>query len=178
MSSINSKNSEFESKDLLNILGIYKWMILLISFLFLLLSNVYLYFKPSVYSTYSIIEVKTRDKGSIVSDDLVQNAFYSTNKEIEKEMEILRTYDINRKVIEQMNFKTQLFTINEYKKHELYAENKPLNINSIEVIDSEILGKEIKITNRENGYSLSIKSSKQDEIFSTILEKKLLYLDS
>ncbi len=171
--------NEFELKDLLYLINRYKFFIIFTSLLFLFLANLYLYSKPYIYSTYSIIEIKSNSKKSnIASDDLLQNAFYSTNKEINKEIEILKTYEINKKAIEKINFQVQFFIEKKYKKHELYAEEIPITINKIKVLNNKILGVNIKIIPNENSYSLEIENSKKDKFLNHILEKKLLTLDN
>lgn len=140
-----SIETEISLKELMKIFNINKWLIIGSMFLFLLLSTIYLFFKPSIYTTHAIIEVNTFDQNSRVTDDLLQNAFYSTNKEIEKEMEILQTFEINKIVIEEMDLETQVFKKEHYKKYELFNDELPIKIKNINIIDKKILGKTIKL---------------------------------
>ena len=169
-----SKVNEFEARDLFSILNQYKWLILLVSFLFLFLSNVYLYFNPPIYSTHGIIEVKTYDKNARLTDDLLQKTFYSTNKEIDKEIELFKIFDINKLIIEDMNFKIKVFVKDEYRKVELYGDNNPLKFKNITIDNSEIIDKMIKIIPTENGFSLEIEHTLIDKLLSTIFNKELL----
>jgi len=169
---------DFELKDLFLIMANFKWLIIFMVMLFLILSSVYLYFKPSIYSSYSIIEVKTRDKNIKVTDDLLQNAFYSTNKAIEKEMEILRTYEANRDVIKRLNFIVQFYVKKDYKKAELYGDNIPIEITKLKVFNDKIIGKMIKVIFKDNGYSLNIVNSKKNLLLKEVFHNMdLLELD-
>ena len=170
-----SKVNEFEARDLFSILNQYKWLILLMSFLFLFLSNLYLYFNPPIYSTHGIIEVKTYDKNARLTDDLLQKTFYSTNKEIDKEIELFKIFDINKLIIEDMNFRTMVFAKDEYRKVELYGDNNPLKFKNITINKSEIIGEMIKVIPTENGFSLEIEHTLIDKLLSTVLNKKLLF---
>ncbi|MCK4442085.1 MAG: hypothetical protein KAU90_08750, partial [Sulfurovaceae bacterium] len=149
--------NEVDLKAILSTISDYKWFILLIMFLSLLTSAVYLYFTPSVYSTHSILEVKDYNKNNRATDDLLQNAFYSTNKEIDKEIEILKTFALNRKVLNEINLKTQIFIEDKHKSIEKYGNESPIEIDNVEVLDNNILGKKIQLIPRDGGYSLKIK---------------------
>jgi len=156
----NHSNENIEIKDIFNILGNYKWFITFIMFLFLLLSSVYLFFVPSIYSSHAIIEVKKYDKNSRLTDDLLQHAFYATNKEIDKEMEILKTFKINQKVIDKINLKTQVFLKDGYKKVEVFGNAIPIKINNINILNNDILDENIKLIPEGNGFRLEIESIK------------------
>ncbi len=169
---------EFSIKDLFNIIGRFKWLIIFILFLSLISSKLYLYFKPSIYSSYSIIEVKTRDKSIRATDDLLQRAFYGTNKAIEKEMEILRTYEINKDVISKLNFRTQVFVKNDYKKDELYGDDIPIEISKVNIIDNKIVGRYIRINLKKDGYNIDLLNSPKEIFLSKIFGKdKLLHFN-
>jgi capsular exopolysaccharide synthesis family protein len=165
-----NRNKEYELslKELFGVLSNYKFLILLVTSLFFLLSTVYLFFKPSIYDTHGMIEVNTYDKNSKLTDDLLQNAFYSTNKELGKEMAILKTYNINKAVIKSMNMETQVFIKDKYKKHEIYGDNNPITIDKIKILNRKIIGKMIGIVQRKGGFSLKIEKglffSQKDEL--------------
>lgn len=175
----NLEENDFELKDLWEIIRRYKFFIAFSSFLFLLVATIYLYSEQSIYRSYSIIEVKeSGKKNTIVTDDLLKNAFYATDKEIAKEIEILKTYAMNKKVIEKMNFKTQFFLHKNYKKYELYGNEIPIGIDKIKILKNEILGMEIKFYPHDNEYSIEIEVSKKDKLISDVFKKKLLTLDN
>ena len=171
-----TKNIEhqFAIEDFFKILFDYKWFIIIIISLFLIFSNIYLFFKPEVYNTFGIIEVKTYDKNRGEVNDLLQNAFYTTNKDIGKEIELLRTFDFNKMVINNMNFKTEFFLQDGYRKHEIYGDDVPIEVNITNIINDKILGKIIKLTPQNNGYSLEIEHSIDESFFASLISKELI----
>jgi capsular exopolysaccharide synthesis family protein len=168
----NQNKSEFSIRDFLRILLAYKWFIGFISLVSIMLSNYYLYFEPKLYSTYGVVEVKTYDKS--LSDDLLQNTFYTTNKEIDKEIELFKIFDINKKVIEEMNFQVEVFVEDKYKKIELYGDKVPIEIKDINITDNQIIGKMIKLIPEKDGYSLEIEHMVKDRFLNAIFNKKLI----
>ena len=109
------KEEELNIKDIAKLFGEYRWFIIFMMTISLLIASIYLFYTPSVYSTHAIIEVKSHDKSAGQNNDLLQNTFYASNTEINKEVEVLKTFNINKKVIEQMNFNSQIFFMDEYK---------------------------------------------------------------
>ncbi len=177
----DSNEHDFELKDLVQIISDYKKLIIFISFLFLIFTNlyIYLYFPPKIYDIYSIIEVKnSKNKQEMNSNDLLKNVFHPNNRVINQEIEILKTYKINKKVIQKINFKTQFFINKGYKKNEIYKDRVPIKIKKIKILNKDIIGKTIKIHLQENGYLLEIENSEKDKLISKILKKKQLSLKS
>ena len=167
----NKIEYELSLKDLFGVLSNYKFLIIFMTFIFFALSTIYLFFKPSIYTTHGMIEVNTYDKNSKLTDDLLQNAFYSTNKEVGKEMAIIKTYKINKAVIKSMNMQTQVFLKDKYKKYEVYGEDNPISIRKTTIIDRKIIGKMIQIVPKNNGFSLKFEKkiflSHKDELTIT-----------
>jgi capsular exopolysaccharide synthesis family protein len=165
--------NEVDLKEILSIVGDYKWIVLFVMFLSLFISSIYLYFTPSIYSTHSIIEVKNNNKNR-ATDDLLQNAFYSTNKEIDKEIEILKTFTVNNQVLNKINLKTQIFVKDGHKIVEKYGDENPIKISNVEILDNAIVGEKIELIPRKGGYSLKIVKKAID----AILSKNIITLDS
>lgn len=165
---------QFELKDLFKIIYSYKILITFITLVALFLSSVYLFFKPSVYSTHAIIELKTQNAKNrqIAGDDFLQTALTTHNEEIEKEIEILRTFNVNQKVLEKINLKTQFFVQEPYKKSEIFI-NIPINIDSIKILDKEIIGKMFVLIPEEDGFYLEFEHSLRDKITAFVVNKKL-----
>ena len=166
--------NEVDLKEIVSIVGDYKWIVLFVMFLSLIISSIYLYFTPSIYSTHSIIEVKNNNKNNSATDDLLQNAFYSTNKEIDKEIEILKTFTVNNKVLNKINLKTQIFIKDGHKIVEKYGDETPIEIFNVEILDNAIVGEKIELIQRESGYSLKIVK----KVVDTIFPKDIITLDS
>ena len=179
MSNLKKKyKNEVDLREILSIIGDYKWFIFFIMFLSLLISAVYLYFTPSIYNAHSIIEVKNYKKNNRATDDLLQNAFYSTNKEIDKEIEILKTFAVNNKVLNNINLKTQVFIEDKHKIIEKYEDENPIEISEVEILNSVIVGKKITLIPRgDDGYSLKIVEKKIGGFFQNtfILNSEKIY---
>lgn len=75
----------------------YKWSILFIMIVFIVLMKIKLYFTPSVYESYAIIKVKVNEN-RVDNKDLLRDSLFKTNTVgINQEMAILKTFKINKK---------------------------------------------------------------------------------
>ena len=143
----------------------YKWLILLIMLISFSITFVTLYFKPSVYSSSAILEIKSKSKNS-APNDLLLNAFMrGGGGEIEKEIEILKTYLINKEALKKVNFKVGYYKNKNYKNIEIY-ENVPININEITVFNNEIIGQELILYPQGKKFKIEIKHSLKSKIFN------------
>jgi len=176
---IDSKENRLELKDVFKIFMRYKWFILSSIFISLLSVSIYLFFEPVTYNSSALLEVITYDKSNLATNDLLKNTFYSMSKEVDKEIEKLKTYKANKEVIESMNLTTQIFREEKYgKKIELFGDELPLEITKINNVQDIIYGKMIKIIPQENGFYLKIEHSLKEKLFNTIFKKKLLTFDN
>jgi len=163
-------------KNFMKILKRYKFFISFSIVISILITSLYIFIKPSYYNTYSIVEVKTRDKSKVNTDDLLENAFYLTNKQVDKEIEIFKTFYLNQKIIQKLNLNTKFFIKKGYKKVEIYDDIP------IEVIDINSSNKQIKtielIPKSSNTYTLKIAYSLKEKISSYLFHKKLIEFDN
>ncbi len=86
------------------IIKCYKWYIVSIITFSLLLTSIYLYYTPNIYKSYSIIEVKD-DNTHIGGNDILLSALtgYSSSG-VDKDIEILKTYELNKKILDKIDF--------------------------------------------------------------------------
>ena len=173
-----NQNKEFDLKEFFKILHIYKWLVLATVVFSLLLINIYLFFTPSIYKSSAIIEVNVYDKKSNLTDDLLQNLFHTSSLNIEKEIQVLKTFHINRDVIDKINFQTKFYKKDKYKLKEIYGEEIPFQVNNISMSNVEIIGKTIKITPSENGFQLSIEQSFKERIQHMLFGKTFIQFPS
>ncbi|SFV63005.1 Tyrosine-protein kinase Wzc [hydrothermal vent metagenome] len=173
----NGKVEDFTFKDLLNILFKYKWSIIFITLLFSLLSGVYVYFKPNIYEAYSIIKVKPNIKSTSV--DLINSNTLSDSKskDVTEEITLLKTFKINKNALNKIDFKVQYFTHKLYKRVELY-ENIPIKIDKIKILNNKIIGKELTLIPKENGFSLKYDPPYKKKLEHKLFHKELLSIDS
>jgi len=147
---------ELKFRDITNILKQYKWSIFIIVLLSVMISYVYIYFKPSIYNSYSIIKVKTNKPGQ--SEDVINSTrSIGGTKEVLEEITLLKTFKINKRSLHDINFNIQYFVDSGYKKIELFGESLPIEINNIKILDKSIIGRMFSITPGEKGYTLSYK---------------------
>jgi len=159
---ITDKNeNELHLAEIIENILKYKWSIILITALIFLLVLIRLYFQPSVYLSSALIEVKSNPQSSLIGEGT--GAITVTKEKIDKEIEILRTFYMNDKVLNKLNFGTRYFIDSGYKKVEIYKDI-PIKINNIAIFDKKILGKKIKITPALNGFYLSITKSFLDKL--------------
>ena len=152
-------NLEKLSRTIVN----FKWLILFIIVLTFSFTFLSLYFKPSVYSSSAILEIKSKSKNSS-PNDLFLNAFSMGGGQIDKEMEILKTFSINKEALKKVNFKVRFYKSENYKDIEIY-ENIPIEIRDISILNSDIIGKKIVLRPRKKNFKINL----QESLISKIL---------
>lgn len=147
------KTNEPNLKQLFKIILQYKWSILLTMLIISSIAFINTYFKPSVYVSNSIIKVKGNEKKQ--SEDVINNTLStSKSKDVLEEISLLKTFKINNKALDTVNFKILYFQKNAYKQDEIYDKDVPINISNLTILDKSILGKRITITPKDDTYSL------------------------
>ncbi|MCK4440402.1 MAG: hypothetical protein KAU90_00255 [Sulfurovaceae bacterium] len=128
--------------SLFELLKTHKWYLIIIVTLSIFFTSIYLYLTPYIYKTYTIIEVKD-DKSNIGGDDILLSALSGyTSSGVDKDIEILKTFEVNKDIIDKVNLKIQYFIQDEYKDREFYK-NSPIRVKNIHLSDKKI--KEIYI---------------------------------
>jgi len=142
----------------------YKWLIITIMILSMLLAKFYLYFIPSTYKSYAIIKVNSdQDVGD--KEDLLRKNLFKTNAAgIIQEMSILQTYQINYKALKNVDFQVQYFIEDAYRKVELY-DNSPVEINDIRDIATDFNEPYIALIPKEDGFVLSSKMHGESKLY-------------
>jgi len=136
--SINSENYIIE---LFKTILPYKWSIVLITLLAILLAKYHLYFIPSTYESYAILKVKVNKQ--IQTKDLLRDSLNNTNTVgIKEEILSLQTFKINKKTLKEVDFSIQYFQKNDYKMTELY-DNAPISIELTEAMKSKNIHRKI-----------------------------------
>ncbi len=160
----------FDLKHFFNLLNHYQKLIISIIVISLALVSIYLYLTPNLYKAYTIIEVKD-SKSNIGENDILLSALtgYQTNG-VNKDIEILKTFEVNRYVLDKIDFTIRYFIRDEYKKREFYKD-APIKIENLIIYDKDIIDKNIYLYPQENGqYKLSISGDRNfnyNEIIKT-----------
>lgn len=155
---------ELNLEKLYNTILNYKWLIISFILISTILMAINLYFKPSIYNSSSILEVKSQNKGSMPSDFISSALSFGSSNKVEKEVAILKTFALNDKALEEVNFQTKIFVKESYRDIEVY-QNPPVAFNHIKIFDHRLIGKKIVLTPHKDFFTLEIEHS----IFSSFI---------
>ncbi|HIP27197.1 MAG TPA: hypothetical protein EYG80_06035, partial [Flavobacteriaceae bacterium] len=165
---IHTNNSELSLEKLLNTINNYKWLIFFSITMVSLLMFINLYFKPNIYSSSSIIEIKTKNKSNIANDFLLGALSFGNSGKTEKEIEVLKTFLIHNEALKKINFQINYYQTKEYRDIELY-DNTPIKVKNILIKDKDIIGKKFVLTPKGKGFTLTLA---KNPIYSLILESE------
>ena len=164
VSSMNSSSKENYIVELFKRVVPYKWSILLIMLVLIALMKVKLYFTPSVYESYAIIKVKVNEN-RVDGKDLLRDSLFKTNTVgINQEMAILKTYQTNKKALQEVNLQVQYFINEGYKKVEIYKDI-PISLENLTDIEPKIIGQRITLKPLREGFSLESKKLKSSKVY-------------
>ena len=153
---MNSSSQENYIIELFKRVSPYRWSILFIMVIFIVLMKIKLYFIPSVYESYAIIKVKVNEN-RVDTKDLLRDSLFKTNTVgINQEMAILQTFQSNQKALQNVNFQVKYFVKEGYKKVEIYND-LPLHLHHLTKINSKFINYSIQVEPQENGFSLRTK---------------------
>ena len=153
----------------------YKWLILLTTLITTLMMVLFLYFSTSIYTSNSILEIKSKSKNSSPNNFLL-NSLSGGSTQIDKEIEILKTFLINKQALEKVNFQVTYYKNKNFKKVELY-ENSPITIDNIEIVNNDIINKKLMIIPKETGFSIKVENSLWDKLLKIVSPKKVINID-
>lgn len=168
---------ELNLEEFYNTIMSYKWLIIGIMLLSFILMFLNLYFKPSVYSSSSLLEIKSKPKPSIPGDILMGALSFGDGAKVGKEVEILKTFLINEKAMNEVKLQTQYYIEDGYRDIEVY-ESIPIEVTDIKVINKNIIGKKIVLTPNENSFSLSVERGLVDYALKFVKSESYVVLDT
>ena len=162
---------ELNLEKFFQIIKNYKWLIISLILVTTLFMFVKLYFTPSIYQSSSILEVKSKSKGTSPNDLLLNSfSFGSSAGKTEKETEILQTFPVNKKALEKVHLEVNYYKTEAYKDVEIYK-NTPITIKNIKINNGDLIGKKFTIVPKQKGFSLRYPSSIKESIFSLLDDK-------
>jgi capsular exopolysaccharide synthesis family protein len=154
----------------------YKWLILLTTLITTLLMVLFLYFSTSIYTSSSILEIKSKNKNNS-PDNFLLNSLSGGTNQIDKEIEILKTFLINKQALEKINFQVSFYENENFRKVELYK-NSPIEIDNIEIFNSDILNKQFVIIPKdENSFMLRVENSIWDKLLNLLSPQSAVQID-
>ena len=121
-------NDEIDLKDVFKTIFRYKYSIILITLLFMIVSTIFAYSKPSIYSASSTIELMENKKSASTTDFMLQ-AFDGASANVDKEIQVFKSRFLAQKVFSYLNLKTRYFTSHNFREIELYK-NSPFVVTS------------------------------------------------
>lgn len=159
------EESDFNLKEFFyKYLSYWKWFLLSLT-IALCAAFVYLRYQTPVYKIQSSILIKDEKKGLGQDAMLKELDIFSSNKVVDNEIEILRSYTLLEKVVTDLNLQVNYFTRENFKKtEELYSES-PVTLQFREV--SELAFKEpldLRIINSKNAELEGIKFPIDQEV--------------
>ncbi|NEW61088.1 polysaccharide biosynthesis tyrosine autokinase, partial [Sulfurovum sp. bin170] len=168
---------DFNIKEIFKILKEYRWLIFTTVILSVSFASTKVYLSKHLYSAFSVVKVKTKSENSqnlILSD---KGTMAVVN--IQEDIALLRTFYMNNKALnlKRVDFKVLYYTRNGYKSKELYRDI-PIKITDIETIDERYIGAKLRVTQKEDGYTIEFVHSLKNEIMNKLFKKSLLKIDA
>jgi len=165
-------------RDILLTINQYKKSIIITALIIFLFGAYSLYFKKDIYRSSAVIEVKSGgSKGSMSEGDFLGGAlsgFGSAN--VDKDIEILKTFHVNNIVLNKVNFNTRYYIDSGFKQIEIY-DNLPIEIKNLTVLDKDIEGYRIIVSPIDDGFTLEVDNTLKNKILHTLFNKDIVKLD-
>lgn len=159
--------------EILKLLVPYKWSILAITLIFILLAKYKLYFIAPTYESYAVVKVKVNNQTA--TKDVLRDTLNQTNSAgIKQEMAILKTYRTNKDAIETINFQVRYFKKEQYKMVELYKE-APISVENLEKTNIHFINHQIILTVHKDGFTLTTEELGESEVYPFGTQNKTPY---
>jgi len=168
---------ELNLEKFYNTIMSYKWLIFTLMLIFSMLMFINLYFKPSIYSSSAMIELKSKPKASMPGDILMGALSFGEGGKVGKEVEVFKTFLVNEKAINKVKLQTQYYSEDLYRDIEVY-ENIPIEVLDIEILDEGISDKKIVLIPKGDGFSLAIENNFIDYVMKFLSPNRYINLDS
>ncbi|WP_201353799.1 GumC family protein [Hydrogenimonas urashimensis] len=158
--------SETDLKEFFTIIRRYRYLIVSITLVSIVLAVIYSYFAPKMYKTSSLIEINT--EGSRSQPDILSLATGASGSSIENEIEIIQSRKIILDALQNLNIGTRYYTVKNFKTKELYK-NSPF------VVNADMLTENAKRSTfqlypvSEESFKLVIKPSLKEKIINFVM---------
>lgn len=172
----NPNDGELNLEKFYLILTRYKWLIISLMIFSTIFMMINLYFKPSIYLSNSLIEIKSKSKPKMPNDILFSALSFGSSGKVEKEMEILKTFLVNKEAIEALSLNVKYYKSKNYKNIELYK-SSPIKVNNVSIYNRHAVGKEITLHPHGDYFTLSVKNSLKETFFKFISPNSVIELD-
>ena len=112
------------------------------------------------------------------NDILLGALSFGSAGKVEKEMELLKTFLINNKALEEMNLNRRYFETKFYKDIEFYDKKRPIIMSDIEIYNPFIIGKKLTLHPHGNYFTLSIQDSLSNFFLKFLSPKSYIELET
>ncbi len=174
---IQTDKKDVNVKEMFRTLNNYKWSILIITIISIIIASIYLYFQQPIYSSYTIVKVKTKDGIKSINSNILNPVSGPVTANVKEDMALIKTFYINDQALKlgKVNYKVQYYKNRHNKSVEI---NKliPIKLTNIEIFDKKFLGRELTITQKDNGYRLKIRYSILERLKAKILGQSLKHI--
>ena len=140
------EEDEIDLRELFATIGRYKWSIILFTFLITLGVAVKVYFMPKYYKSSVTIEVKAEEEqaggfsmGGAAA--LLLGGAGGGSPELEKDIALMKTYKINKKILDKLNpYMVRYFITDEKHKEVELEENLSIEVSDVKIPDFKNYG--------------------------------------
>jgi len=118
-------------------------------------ASIYLYFQQPIYSSYTIVKVKTREGAKNINSNILNPVSGPVTANVKEDMALIQTFYINDQALKlgKVNYKVQYYE-NRHNKSVEITKLIPIKLTNIEIFDKKFLGRKLTITQKDNGYTL------------------------
>lgn len=114
------------------------WLIGVVAIVTFMVTEIFLYFKPSVYQAYATIQIQPEERQLGAGTDFISQALRGESGNIDNEQFLFTTRYLAEKALETLDIGTRYFTVRNYKEVELYKD-APFFVNTYS-IDADAMG--------------------------------------
>jgi len=127
---LNTEEDEIDLRELFGALQRHKLSIFFTMTLVTILSIVFSYFQPNIYSTASVVEIGKDDKGAggFGGQDFISMAMSSSSITPDAEIRMIKSRYLTRLALAKVDFQHRYYTTIRFKEYELYKES-PFDVN-------------------------------------------------
>lgn len=165
----NINNDQIDLKEIFKSIIRYKYSIIFITLIFMILSTIFAYIKPSIYSTSTTIALIDKK----ASTDYMQMALDGGGVNVDNEIQIMKSRYLLQKAFNDLDLNTMYSMSKNYRKIELYK-NSPFVV-KINFLDDLLYGKDFVLTPiNEKSFNLKVKTFDQYTIKGILKRSNLI----
>ena len=115
----DNDDSDIDLKEIFKTIYRYRYTIVLLTLLFSILSFIFAYTKPNIYSSSLTVEL-TEPKKNASSEDFILQALEGSSTNVDNQIEVFKSWYIAKKTFEYLDLGTNFSTTKNFRKIDLY----------------------------------------------------------